>query len=192
MFQDAFIEYREVGGAAPDVDDGDTSFKVFMAHDRCRGSQGLKDQVFCLQVTLFHGPVDIPDGILVAGDDVEIGSDFYAAITDGVRDILKIIYGEFLRDHIDDLVAGRDISLILVGNKLVDLSAGNFVIGILPNDVPPGLQALDMMAGNAHVYFRDLQVGIGSIAIIQGHLNGFDRLVYIQDLSMFHSVGVSP
>src|SRR5258708_3116306 len=192
MFQDAFIKHGEVGGATSDIDDRDACLQVLISHNRRCGSQGLKDQVFCQQVALFHSPVDIPDGVLIAGNNMKIGSDLYAAVADRVRNILKIIHSEFLRDHVDDLVAGGNIGLVLIGDKLVDLPAGDLVIGILANDVSPGLQALDMMTGNTYVYLGDLQVGIGGIAIIQGHLNGLDRLVYIQHLSMLDTVGISP
>ena len=38
---------------------------------------------------------------------MKIGSHFYTAISDGVRNILKIINRKLLRYHINDLVTGQ-------------------------------------------------------------------------------------
>ncbi len=53
---------------------------------------------------------------------MKIGAHFHTAITDRVRNVLKIINGKFLRDHINDLVACRNICFVLVGDQLIDLT----------------------------------------------------------------------
>src|SRR5450432_1914514 len=103
---------------------------------------------------------------------MKIGAHFYASITDRADDILKIVYGEFLRDYVDDLVARRNIGFILISDQLVYFFLGNLILRILPDDIAAGLQAFNMMSRNAHIYFRYNQVGIRSIAIIQGHSDG--------------------
>ena len=78
----------------------------------------LQHHIFGLKTAFLHGPVDIPDGVFIAGDDVKIGAHFHATIPDRVGNILEIIYGKFLWDHIDDLVSGRDICFVLIGYQL--------------------------------------------------------------------------
>ena len=106
-----------------------------------------------MQTGFFHTAVDILDGILITGDDVEVGADLYTAITDRVRDILKIIYRKFLWYHINDLVAGRNIGFVLIIDQLINFLLGDLFFGFLANDITTGLQAFDMMTGNADIYF---------------------------------------
>ena len=102
-----------------------------------------------MQVALFNGAVDIANGILITCDDVKVGSDLHTTIPDGVRDVLKIINGEFLGDNIDDLVAGRNICFVLICNQLVNFTLGNFFTVVVSNNVSAGLQTFNMMACNA-------------------------------------------
>src|ERR1700722_20165010 len=190
MLEDTFIKNGKVGGAATDIHDGDARFQVFLSHDGCGRGQRLKDKVLGKEVAFFHGPVDIADGVLIAGDNMKISADLDPAVADRVGDILKIIHGELLRDHVDDLVAGRDIGLILVGDELIDLAAGDLFLRILTYDVPTGLETFDMMTRNADIDLAYLEVGIGSIAVIEGHPDGFYRLVYIEHLAVLHPIGV--
>ena len=98
-------------------------------------------------------------------------------------------------DNVDvDLVAGRDIGiLVLVGHrKLVDLLAGDIFLGVLPHDIAAGLEAFDVMAGDAYIYFPDVQVGIGGIAIIQRHADGLYGFIDIKHLAVFDAVRVGP
>jgi hypothetical protein len=48
------------------------------------------------------------------------------------------------------------------------------------------------MSPRVYIDLIDLQVGIGSIAISQRCLYGFDGLIDIQHLSVFDTVGVGP
>jgi len=70
---------------------------------------------------------------------MEIGSHFYAAVSDGVGDILKIVDGKLLRYHVDDLVAGRNISFILVIYQVIDFMLRYFFFIGLANNIAAGL-----------------------------------------------------
>src|ERR1700722_9640346 len=119
MFEDALIKYRQVRRAAPDIDNRHTRLQVVFTHDRGSGGQGLEDQVLGAQSRLVHAAVDVADGVLVPGDDVEISTHLHPAVSYRVRDVLEIIHGELLGDHVDDLVPGGDIGFILVIDQLV-------------------------------------------------------------------------
>jgi hypothetical protein len=73
---------------------------------------------------------------------------------------LKIIHGEFLGDDVDDLVAGRDIGFILIGDELIDLPAGDLLLRILTDDVTAGLEAFDMVTCDA-----DIDLGISRLGL---------------------------
>ena len=59
---------------------------------------------------------------------MKISAHFYTAIPDRIGYVLKIIYSEFLRYHINDLVAGRDIGFILVCYQLINFLLFDFII----------------------------------------------------------------
>src|SRR5690349_1790121 len=97
---------------------------------------------------------------------MKIRTHLYTSITDGVRNILKIIDSKFLRNNIDDLVAGGNISFVLVGYELVYFTLRNFIVVVLANDIAARLQAFDMMTGNTNIPLTDLGIGVGGIAIL--------------------------
>ena len=139
----------------------------------------------------FHGAVDVPDRVLIARDDMEVGADLDAAIADGVGNILEVIDGELLGDDVDDLVAGGNIGRVLIGHQLIDLLSGDLFFRVLANDVPAGLETFDMMPGDTYIDLADVEIGVGRIAIVQRHADGLDRLVDIEDLPVFDAIGVS-
>src|SRR5688572_12476968 len=143
-----------------------------------------------MQATFLNRTVDVADSIFITRDDVEVGSHFHAAITDGIWNVLKIIDSKFLGYHIYDLVAGRDISFILIGYQLVNFTLSDLVLCILANNITSCLQAFDMMSCNTHIHFVDLQVRIRGIAIVQSHPDSFDSFINIKHLPMLHPIGI--
>src|SRR5689334_10692433 len=132
-----------------------------------------------MQTAFFNRTINVTDRIFITRNDVKICAHFYSAISYWVGDILKIIYRKLLRYHIYDLVTCRNISFKLISDELINFTLRNFFIGTLPNDIAPGLQTLDMMARNSHVHFGNTEVGVGSITIVERHLNRFDGFVDI-------------
>ena len=96
MLEYAFVEDGEVGCATADVYDRHSGFQVFLSHDGRGRGKGLEDEVLGEEVTFFDGAVDIPDSILIPGDDMKIGADLHPSISDRVRYVLEIVYGELL------------------------------------------------------------------------------------------------
>src|SRR5882724_1782820 len=121
---------------------------------------------------------------------MKVSADLYASVTDRVGNIQEIVDREFLGDHVDDLVSRGNIGLILVGHELIDLFAGDLIIRALAYDIAAGLQALDMVTRDPNIDFTDLQVGVGAVAVIQGHPDSLDGLIDIQYLPVLDPIGV--
>ena len=192
MFQDAFIEHSQISCSTTNVYDGNTCFQVLVAHYSSSRRQWLQYQVFCDQPCFFNTAVDVADCIFITGDDVEIGSHFHTAVTNRVRNILEIIYCKFLWNNIDDLITCRNISTILIRHQPVDFFLTDFFFYILTNDIAPGLQTFNMMTGDTYIYFTNLEIRIGCIAVFQCSLNGFDGLINVQHHSMLNAIAVGP
>ena len=96
----------------------------------------------CFQSGFLHAAVDVADRILITGDDVESWLPLYPPVPDGIGDVLKIVDGEFLRDHINDLVAGRYIGTVLIGDQAVDLFLADLLFQILAYNISACLQTL--------------------------------------------------
>ena len=88
-----------------------------------------------MKPAFFNSTVDISDSIFITCDNMKVGTDLYATITDWVGYVLKIIHCKFLGDHINDLVSGRNICFILIGYQLVDFLLGDFLFILMPYDV---------------------------------------------------------
>ncbi len=91
---------------------------------------------------------------------MEIGANFNAAVSYRVSDVLEIINGKFLWYHINDLVAGRNVSTVLVFNQPVDFFLLDLLFHLLANDIASGLQALDVVACNTYINFTNAQFRI--------------------------------
>src|SRR5690348_2053380 len=123
---------------------------------------------------------------------MKIGTHFNPAISNWIRNILKIVHSEFLRYHIYNLIAGRYVGLVLIVYQLINFRLHDFFLGILPYDITPGLKAFNMMAGNTDIHFRNGEIRIACITVFQRRLNGLYGLVYIQYHPMLYAVTVCP
>jgi len=121
---------------------------------------------------------------------MEISAEFDAAITDRALNILEIVDGKFLWNYIDDLVSCRDISLILIGDQLINFHLRDFVLGILPHEVAPCLQALNMVTCYANINFFYIEVWIGGKTIFESGPDGFDRFINVEHLPVLHTIGI--
>ncbi len=101
------------------------------------------------------------------------------AVADGIGNILKIIYREFLWNYVDDFIAGRDVGAVLICHKTINLCLRNFIIQRLAYNISTGLQAFNMVACNAYIYLAHLEVWIGCITIFQRRFYGFNGKVNI-------------
>src|SRR5258705_10253556 len=98
-----------------------------------------------MQPGFLYTAVDVFNCILITGYNMKVGSNLYAAITNRVRNILKIIDSKFLRYHINDLIAGRYIGFILIIYQLINFPLCNFIFGALSYYIAAGLQAFNVM-----------------------------------------------
>ena len=66
---------------------------------------------------------------------------------------MKIVYGKLLWNYVNNLIAGWYISAVLIGNEAVYFFLANFFFILLAYNIATGLQAFDMLSGNAYIHF---------------------------------------
>src|SRR5215831_11580904 len=174
MLKNTFIENSKVSCATTNIDDCDTCFKIFLSHNRGGRSKRLQYQVFCIQASLLNAAIDIADCIFVSCDDMKIRTELHATIPDRASDILKIIDGELLRDHIYDLVARRDVSLVLISYQLINFGLRDLFLCVMPHNVSARLQTFYVMARDPYINLVHIQVGIGRITVFKRRLYRFN------------------
>ena len=123
---------------------------------------------------------------------MKVSAHFYAAVPNGIRNILKVIHCKFLWYHINYLVARRYIGFVLIIYKLVYFTLLYFFISILPYNISPGLQAFNVMPCNTNIHFCNRKIWIAGITIFQGSLYCLNSLVNVQHHAVLHTVAVSP
>src|SRR5450759_714635 len=190
MLQNSFIKNSKVCCATTNINNSNACLKIMIAHYRRCRSQWLKNKIFCFQSCLINTAVNISYCIFITCDDVKICTNFYTAVTNWVRNVLKIIYGKFLRYHINDLVSGRYVSFILIIYQLINFCLLNFFIRVLTYNVATGLKTLNVMPCNTNVHFAYRQSRIAGITIFQRRLYGFNSLIDVQHHTVLYTVAV--
>ena len=105
---------------------------------------------------------------------MEVSSHFYTTVPDRVWYVLKIVYSKFLRNNIDDLVAGglriqaRDVSLSL--DKPQRSSVLNIIAARVAQLRPdgPGQVMVALHAGHATLLARVTQRSANALALQAG------------------------
>src|SRR5690606_38629280 len=104
--------------------------------------------------------INFLNGIFIAGNYMEVGTQFYSVVSDRIGYILEIVNSKFFRDYINNLISGRNIGFILIGNKLIDIFLSDHIFTFMPYNISSCLKAFDMMARNSNIHFFNFQVGI--------------------------------
>ncbi|MCY1546576.1 hypothetical protein D9M68_825780 [compost metagenome] len=123
MLQNTIYKHRHIRSTTTDIHNGYTRFQVIISqYGRCR-CQRLQYQVFSIQICTFHAALDIFDGRFIAGDDMEVGTEFSTVHPDyrALRNIGNIVYREFCRNNINNLITCRDVCLALVAHQHFNL-----------------------------------------------------------------------
>src|SRR4030095_9123416 len=143
-----------------------------------------------MQACFLYTSIDIPDRVLIAGDNVKVGTKFHSAVSNWAGDVLEIIDGKFLGYHINNLITRRNIGFILIRDQLINLGLRNLFFSILSYYVSSCLQAFNMVACNANIDFIYFQVRIGCVTILKRSFNGFDCFIDVKHLPMLNTVTV--
>ena len=108
MADRAAAEHRDVGGAAADVDHAHAEILLILGQHRVARGQLLEHDVVDRQAAALHALDDVLRGAVGAGDDVHLGLEPHARHADRIADALLRVDDVFLRQHVQDLLVGRD------------------------------------------------------------------------------------
>ncbi len=177
---DAFVEDGDVGGAAADVHQGHAGLFFLFGEGGVGTGDGFEGEVGHFQARLFDAAEHVVDRRDLSGDDVEIGFQPDAAHPDRIGDALLAVHGEFLREHVDDLVAGWQHEFEHVIDNAVNVAAGDLGMVALAGQDAAVLQAFDVLAGNADVHGAKFHARI-ALGNLDGFADGVDRFFDVAD-----------
>src|SRR4051812_24079074 len=110
---------------------------------------------------------------------MEVRSQLHTTHADWVQHSSGVVYRKLLRNDVNNLVAGRNVGLILVAYEQVNVVLSNDIIGINTYAVATCLNALDMLTGNANVNFIYFKCLITVKAAANRFFNALNALVNI-------------
>ena len=96
----AAAEYRDVGGAAADVDHAHAEILFIFGEHGVTRRQLLEHDVVHAQAAALHALHDVLRRTVGAGDDVHLGLEPHAGHADGVPDAFLCVDDVFLRQHV--------------------------------------------------------------------------------------------
>src|SRR6266446_3866231 len=109
MADRAVREHGDVGRAAADVEQTDAEVLLVLRQHRARGSERLQDQVVHFEPAAPHAFDDVLRRRHRARDDVHLHFQADSRHADGLAHVLLAVDDEFLPQHVEDLLVGRDV-----------------------------------------------------------------------------------
>ena len=101
-------EHRHVGGASADVDHAYAEILLVLGEHRVARGELLEHDVVHRETAALHALDDVLRRAVGAGDDVHLGLEPHPRHADGIADALLRIDDVFLRQHVQDLLIGRN------------------------------------------------------------------------------------
>src|SRR5690606_38084753 len=147
MPDDIIVENGNIGGAASDIDQYHARFLLLRTKNRFRRRKGLQDQILGFQTGLGNAFVDVADGVHLPGNDVKVRFQPNPRHTDRIGDSRFIIHGEFLRQYMNDLLAGRHHQALHILDEAIDIRLADLRIGIVPGKNTAVLETADVLPG---------------------------------------------
>ena len=108
MADRAAAEHRDVGGAAADVHQAHAELPLVLGEHRQARGQLLEHHVLDLQPAALHALDDVLRRAVGAGDDVHLGLEPHTRHADRIADAFLAVDDEFLRQHVQDALIGRN------------------------------------------------------------------------------------
>src|SRR5690606_15988125 len=180
MPDDIIVENGNIGGAASDIDQYHARFLLLRTKNRFRRRKGLQDQILGFQTGLGNAFVDVADGVHLPGNDVKVRFQPNPRHTDRIGDSRFIIHGEFLRQYINDLLAGRHHQALHILDEAIDIRLADLRIGIVPGKNTAVLETADVLPGDPHVHDADIHIRFISrnLGSLQNTRYGFIDICY--------------
>jgi hypothetical protein len=150
-------EDRDIGGAAADVEQAHAEILFIVGKNRTRRGQRLQDQIVHLQAAAANALHDVLRRGHRAGDDVNLHLEAHARHADRLAHVLLPVDDEFLPQHVEDLLVGRNVH----GARGVDcaLHVERADLAVLDGHHPRRVEAADVAARNADEGRADLAIG---------------------------------
>lgn len=173
MSDDSVVEYGDVGGAAADIDQGDTGLFFFVGEHGLGAGDRFEGEIADFESGFFDAAEQVVDGSNLACNDVEVGLEAHAAHPDRIANALLVVHREFLRKYVDDFVARGQHELEHVVDEPVDVAAADFGVVAVAGQQSAVLEAFDVLASDADLHDAEFHAGLPF-----GYFDGFFDRVY--------------
>ena len=150
-------EYRDVGRAAADVEQAHAEILLVLGQHGARRRERLQDQVLHFDAATAHALDDVLRRGHRAGHDVHLHLQAHARHADRLAHVFLAVDDEFLAQHVQDLLVGRNVDRAGGLDRAVDVEHAD--LAVLHRDHPRGIEAPDVAAGDADESRADLAVG---------------------------------
>ncbi len=135
----AFVEDRNISGTATDVHQSHARL-LFLVGQRSIGTgDGFQSKISHFQARLFDAAENVIDRRNLPGDNVEIRFQTNAAHPDRVSNALLAIHRKFLREYVDNFVAGWQHEFEHIIDDAVNVAASNLRVGRFRGSKCPGV-----------------------------------------------------
>src|SRR5690606_5357975 len=162
-------KYRQVGGAAADIDDARAQFLLVVGHDGVARSQLFEHDVIDLEAAALHALDNVLRCALRAGNHVHLGFESHTRHTNRLPYAFLVIDDEFLRQYVQDLLVGRYGDRPCRIDYPVDVARAHFLVAYRHDAV--GVEAANVAAGDPGVDRVDIAAG-HQFRFLDGALDG--------------------
>ena len=178
--QAAALVDRDVGGAAADVDQRDAELLLVLGQHRFAGRELLDDRLGDVDAGPVHARDDVLRRALAAGDDVDVHFEPGAGHADRRADAVLLVDDEVLRQHVQDLAAGRQRHRLGRVDRAPDVLARDLAVLAGHRDHAAAVEPLDVRAGQREVHRVDLDAG-HQLGFLDRLLDRVDRRLEVDD-----------
>ena len=157
--QAAALVDGDVGRAAADVDQRHAQFLLVVGQHRLARRELLDDGLRDVDARAVHARHDVLRRALAAGDDVDVHFEPRAGHADRRADAVLLVDDEVLRQHVQDLAAGRQRHGLGRVDRAAHVLAGDLAVLAGDRDDAAAVEALDVRPGQRQVHRVDLDAG---------------------------------
>ena len=141
-----------------------------------------------IEFRFLDAPVDVADGSDLADDDVEVGFQSNAAHAHRLLDATLVVHGVFLRQDVQDFLAGLHHLAVHVLDQRIDIDLADFRFKVVAGALAARLLALDVLAGDADVHVHKDRPG-GALGFFNGRADGIHGFFNVRNDPAGHPDG---
>ena len=156
MPDDTAVEDGNVGGASANVYQDHASLFFLIAQDRFCGCHRLDDQFDHLQPGFPDALVNIFRCCSLPDDDVEIRFERTSDHPSRKGDAMLAVNAEFLRDDVENLLAGIHVEVVHAVAELIDILLADLRFAVFADHPATVLHAFNVLPGNADIHIFDI------------------------------------